>query len=338
MTLATLRIRALVLALRLPDAVIRPLVRVPGRIDGQPLDLRTRWFLTLLQVDRVAHHTLPVAQQRAEIDLVERSTAAPVRPVRITPSSLPLPGRELGLRVYTPPEVRVRPGLLYLHGGGWVTGCAEGYDALCARLALDADCVVLSLDYRLAPEHPWPAAIDDAEQAFVAIRSAAETWGVDPDRLAVGGDSAGGNLAAIVANQLGSAAVGALLLYPGVDLGGEAPSMTLFAEGFFLTRAHIRWFEDQYVPRTHREDPRVSPLHAAVLGRVPTVVVTAGLDPLRDAGRAYAARLAAEGVPVDLLEVPGLVHGFLTLDGVLPAADAANAAVAERLRALLHPV
>ncbi len=337
MTLATLRIRALVLALRLPDAVIRPLLRVPERIDGQPLDLRTRWFLTLLQLDRVEHHTLPVAQQRAEIDFVERSTAAPVRPVRITAASLPLDGRDLGLRIYRPPEERVRPGLLFLHGGGWVTGCAEGYDSFCARLALDADCVVLSLDYRLAPEAPWPAAIDDAEQAVAAVRALAGTWGLDPDRLAVGGDSAGGNLAAIVANQLGTAVVGALLIYPGVDLAGEAPSMALFAEGFFLTRAHIRWFEDQYVPRSRREDPRVSPLHAPVLGRVPTVVVTAGLDPLRDSGRAYAARLAAEGVAVDLLEVPGLVHGFLTLDGVLPAADAANAAVAARLRSLLHP-
>lgn len=334
-------ILALPLALALPPALFRPLLRVPARIDGQALDDHTRWFLTLLKLDRTDRTRSSPASQRAEIDAAERTWSRPPTGVDIRDTELDLPGRRLRLRWYRPPGAGPGPGLLYLHGGGWVTGTLEGYDGLCARLAVEGGGVVASLDYRLAPEHPFPAALDDVRAAWAWFRAHAAENGLDPSRLAVGGDSAGGNLGAVLCNLLPAEAAPALqlLLYPATDLAAEAPSRARYAEGYYLSNPHVRWFADRYLDGTGvgREDPRVSPLRAPTLGRVPALVVVAGLDPLADEGRAYAARLLGEGVPVEVLEVPGMVHGFVGLDRVLPAADAAVGELCRRLRCRWAP-
>lgn len=329
-------IRALPAVLSLPPALFRPLLRVPADIDGQALDEQTRWFLTLLKLDRTDRTRSSPASQREEIDLAERTWSRPPVGVEIRDTELPLPGRRLRLRWYRPAGAGPSPGLLYLHGGGWVTGTLEGYDGLCARLAAEGGCVVASLAYRLAPEHPFPAPLDDVREAWHWFRDHAAANGLDPTRLGVGGDSAGGNLSAVLCNLTPAEAAPAiqLLLYPATDLAAEAPSRRRYAEGYYLSTPHVHWFADRYLDGTGvgREDPRVSPLRAPHLGRVPAVVVVAGLDPLADEGRAYGARLVEEGVPVELVEVPGMVHGFVGLDRVLPAADAAVGELCRRLR------
>ncbi len=329
------RIHALVAMMKSPDAIARRIVRVPDTLDGQSLDLTTRLFLTLLKLDTVEHHLLPVATQRAEIELAERAFASSVRDVEIDWIDVPLLGRTLHLRTYAPRGAGTTGALLYIHGGGFVTGSAEAYDTFCSRMAEAAACRVFSVEYRLAPEHIFPAAVDDILDTYRWLRERAGALGFDPARLAVGGDSAGGNLSAVLCNLLRPDELPAfqLLLYPGTDMVGEAPSRIRYANGFYLTSAHVRWFYETYVPDpAMRNDPRASPLLATAFGRVRAVLVLAGLDPLVDEGRAYGVALSEAGVPVEIIEVPGMVHGFVSLDGILPAADAAVARICEAVR------
>lgn len=327
--------------MRLPAPLIGVLARVPDAVHGQPVEVYTRWFLTLLELDTTDRGTLSPDEQRDEIDHAEEAFASVPRAVAIRWVDIPLAERTLRLRVYTPGGPAVagpRPGLLYLHGGGWVTGRPEGYDPLCSRLAEDAGCVVVSLEYRLAPEHPFPAAVDDVMDTWRWLRARAATLGIDPARIAVGGDSAGGNLSAVLCNVLpaSEAPVLQVLIYPGTDMAGRAPSRDRYAEGYYLTDVLIRWFIDRYVPDVaQRSDPKVSPLRSPALGNVPALLVIAGLDPLSDEGRAYGARLTEAGVPVDTLEVPGMIHGFVSLDRILPVADAAVTELCRRVRAHL---
>jgi acetyl esterase len=209
------------------------------------------------------------------------------------------------------------PLLVYFHGGGWVEGSAATHEPSCRLLAHLAGVRVISVDYRLAPEHPYPAAADDALAAYRDARARAGELGADPARVAVGGDSAGGNLAAVVAQDLrGDPAAPAfqLLIYPGLDMTRKRPSRLRFGEGFVLTEENMTWYEDQYVPdRSLRGEPRVSPLVAPdVAGLPPAYIATALADPLRDEGEAYAERLRAAGVPVALHRHPQ-VHGFFNL-------------------------
>lgn len=329
------RIHALVAMMKSPEAIARRIVRVPDTLDGQPLDLRTRLFLTLLKLDTVEHHRLPVATQRAEIDLAERAFASPVRDVELGWIDAPLPGRTLRLRTYGPRGAGTTGALLYIHGGGFVTGSVEAYDPFCSRVAEAAGCRVFSVEYRLAPEHLFPAAVEDIVDTYRWLRGRAEALSFDPRRLGVGGDSAGGNLSTVLCNLLAADELPLfqLLLYPGTDMVSEAPSRQRYAQGYYLTSAHVRWFYETYVPDAAlRADPRASPLFATQLGHVPAVLVLAGLDPLVDEGRAYGERLAEAGVPVEVLDVPGMVHGFVSLDGILPAADAAVARICESVR------
>jgi len=235
-----------------------------------------------------------------------------------------------------------KPLLVFFHGGGFVVGDLDTHDEPCRLLCRHAGLPVLSVDYRLAPEHPFPAAVEDCCRAFVWAVEHARELGADPARIGVGGDSAGGNLAAVVAQaSLGGQGpwpAFQLLIYPTMDRGGpERPSLRQFAEGFFLTRADMEWFTLCYLGERVElhADPRASPLRASELRDLcPALIVTAGFDPLRDEGEEYAAALEAAGVPVRLLPQAGFIHGFLNMAGVSPAAHAALVSIARALRDL----
>ncbi len=262
----------------------------------------------------------------------QRARLQPPRPEVARVEDLDIPGRGgiVRARLYRPrDDGRARPLMVYFHGGGWVVGSLDGYDTTCRRLALKADCVVVSVDYRLAPENPFPAAVDDAWDATAwCVREAARLGG-DARRVVVAGDSAGGTLAAVVAlmaRDAGGPAIALqVLVYPVVDLTRETGSHARNAQGFMLTTAALRWFYDCYVPdRAQRADWRASPLlHPALAGVAPALVISAEHDPLVDEDTAYAERLRAEGVAVEHACFPGMLHPFFTLGGVID--DAARA-------------
>jgi acetyl esterase len=223
----------------------------------------------------------------------------------------------------------VKPALVYLHGGGWVIGSLDSYDATCRELAEGAGCVVVSVDYRLAPEHRYPAAPQDCFAAVKWVAANAGSLGADARRLAVGGDSAGGNLSAVVAqmarDQGGPAIRFQLLIYPVTDADFTRRSYVDNAEGYLLTTASMHWFWDHYLPeREKRAEPYACPLRAADLaGLPPAWVCTAEFDPLRDEGEAYAKRLQHAGVSTTLTRFDGLIHGFISMGLVAPRAQAA---------------
>ncbi len=244
--------------------------------------------------------------------------------------TIPGPGGPLPLRLYrglATPEIGALPALLYLHGGGWVIGDLDSHDGVCRRLANLAACRVIAVDYRLAPEHPFPAAVEDAAAALAWMAGNAAALGVDPARIAVGGDSAGGNLAAVLAimgrDGAAPASMFQLLLYPAVDLTMASDSYARVTEGPLLTAATMRYFVDHYAPETNqRLDWRASPLRAERLaGTPPALVLTVAHDPLADEGRAYAERLEVEGVRVTALHLSDQIHGLLTMGRVIAAAD-----------------
>ena len=307
-------------------------------------------------------------QARAVIDLVIKSGRPPYHQLspkdarqlfrETRPASTPAPpeigvvrnvmteGRRgsIPLRVYRPAGVAATaplPGLVYFHGGGWVIGDLETHDVLCRQLTAGAGITVVSVDYRLAPEHKFPAAIDDAWEATRWVNASAAEPGIDASRLAVGGDSAGGNLAAVVAlmaRDAGSPAVTfQVLLYPVTDLGAETRSYTDFADGYMLTRDSMRWFVAQYLDsKDQAADWRASPLRAATLaGLPPALIVTAGFDPLRDEGRTYAKRLGEAGVSVDDVCYGGMIHGFVPMGRLLDSGNRAVSHIAASLREAL---
>ena len=228
--------------------------------------------------------------------------------------------------------------MIFIHGGGFVIGDLDSHDDLCRLICRDAGVHVLSVDYRLAPEHKAPAAADDGFAAYRWAREHAAELGADPDRVAVGGDSAGGNIAAVVAQRARAEGVPQpalqLLIYPWTNPSGETRSQTLFASGYFLTKADIEWFADKYVTGASVQitDPVVSPLLADDLsGLAPALVLTGGFDPLRDEGVAYAEALRAAGVAVDLRQAGALIHGFANM---FPIGGGCAAAVADMISAL----
>jgi acetyl esterase len=232
------------------------------------------------------------------------------------------------VRVYEPLDPRGST-LIYLHGGGWVVGDVETHDPLCRRVANATGARVVSVDYRLAPEHPFPASLDDAEDVLHWL------WTEDPGRpLGVAGDSAGASLAAGLAlrardKQIPLAAQ--LMLYPATDPAMTSPSITQNGEGYFLTRRDMAWFYQQYLPAAPASASEADLAHAHVAGVAPAIVATAEFDPLRDEGTAYAVRLADAGVPTHYVPGPGLIHGFAAFLGVVDAADATVATILGRL-------
>jgi acetyl esterase len=252
---------------------------------------------------------------------------------------VPTPDGDVLVRVYTPAAAVGAPAplLMWFHGGGWVIGDLETADGTCRALANRSGAVVVSVDYRLAPEHPFPAAADDALEAVLWAVEQAEVLGVDPTKVAVGGDSAGGNLAAVVAqrcrDEFGPALAFQLLVYPVTDLTLSHPSMEENAEGYFLTRDTMVWFRSCYVGERDPRDPKVSPLFAQDLsGLPPALVITAEYDPLRDEGEAYAARLREAGVHAVVHRYEGQIHGFLSLVGLIDDAAGALERAAAALR------
>jgi len=240
------------------------------------------------------------------------------------------------LRLYRPSSRDTLPALIFFHGGGWVVGDLDTHDVICRQIAAQGGMIVIAVDYRLAPEHPFPAAIDDAWAATRWVASHATDLRVDASRLAVGGDSAGGGLAAVVAllarDAGGPALKQQVLIYPVTDLGVEE-RLPDDAAGYMLTRDLMRWYAAQYAPtRESRIDWRASPLRVPSVERVPpTLLITAGIDPLRAEGEAYARRLEEAGVAVDSICLGGMVHGFLTMGGRIDTANRTVSIVAATL-------
>jgi acetyl esterase len=283
---------------------------------------------------------LPVPEARAAIAALAAASGEPEPVARVENRSIPGPQGDIPVRIYTPDAPAPLPVLVFFHGGGWVICSLDTHDGLCRQLANAARCLVVSVDYRLAPEHAFPAAAEDAYTAVRWVATNAAALGADPERVAVGGDSAGGNLAAVVSlmarDRGGPRLVHQLLVYPVVDAPGEEhASYRDNAEGYFLTAAMMRWFWSHYHrDDVGRRDPYACPLRTPDLRHLPpALVMTAEFDPLRDEGEAYAARLREAGVPVTLSRYDGMIHGFFGMTGLLDQARTAVAEAAAALRA-----
>jgi acetyl esterase len=310
-----------------------------------PLDRRAERLLAMLAATQGhpdAFET-PSARRAALSALAgmadDATTEADVRDLRC-----PGPGGPVSLRLYTPPQTAgaVAPGLAFFHGGGWVAGDLETHDGLCRRLARAASCRVIAVNYRLAPEHPFPAALEDCVAATHWIAAQAEALGLDAARLAVGGDSVGGGLAAAVAlaarDAGGPHLVAQVLICPILDVGHAAGTRAELADGYFISRAAFARDLAAYLPPGGRlDDPRLSPSHAADLGRLPPAILhTAEFDPFRDEGEAYAERLRAAGAETQTTRHSGQIHYFYAMARAIPAAHDAAAQIGTQLKDLFE--
>ena len=309
------------------------------------MDTRTRLLTPRMQglLERIQRarrqplHALSPMQARAAYDAAAEVLDLPRAPLRrVLDFNLPaLDGTPLRARLYCDRDAAV-PVLLYLHGGGFVIGSLDTHDSLCRQLALRSGAAVVALDYRLAPEHRFPTAVDDAWAALCWLHAHAATLGLDGSCPAIGGDSAGGTLAAVCAlraRDQGLPLALQLLITPGTSAYGDTASRRLYANGFLLDAATIDWFFDHYIDRRHRADWRFAPLqHDALEGVAPACVILAECDPLVDEGLAYADRLRAAGVPVTLELVRGVTHDFIKMGRVLKEAGAAQQAAAEAMK------
>jgi len=284
--------------------------------------------------------SLPVEQARSAAREGLTPWEGPKQPVARTQDlRIPGPEGEIPVRVFTPEGPGPFPGLVYFHGGGWVLCDLETHDRVCRAIARQAGAVVVAVDYRLAPEHKFPAAVVDGYAATGWVAANAERLGIDARRVAVGGDSAGGSLSAVIALKCRDAGGPALalqvLVYPVTNLASfDTPSYTEFAEGHFLTRAEMEWFRGHYLAKPEEGlSPDASPLLAQDLrGLPPALVITAECDPLRDEGEAYARRLAEAGVQVTCTRYSGMIHPFFSLPGGLEGGRRAIEQVAAAVR------
>jgi acetyl esterase len=322
----------------LPGPVQRALAGRRITVDGQTLATDTQLMLRLEKLAREPEvASLPVPQGRRAL-LRQTTIAGGAQPIGAVRD---LPVGERRGRLFVPTDAPpTGPLLVFFHGGGWVYGDLDSHDAVCRFLAERGGVRVLSVDYRLAPEDPFPAAYDDAVAAYRWVTEHPDALGADPARLAVGGDSAGGTLAAttaVVAAREGLPLAFQLLIYPGTDMTTVTTSRRLFERGFYLTGEFMDLAKALYLPDQARwSDPEASPLLGDVpTGLAPAYVATAGFDPLRDEGEAYARKLADAGVDVELRRFPDQIHGFINVVGVRGTARAATAEVAARLGASL---
>jgi acetyl esterase len=324
----------------LPEPVRRLLAGPPLRIDGQELDLDAQLAIRLKNASGSDVFAGSAEEARAKYDEAPRLIGYE-SPVPVATREIVIPAEHGGIPVtlYSPADVPDPSGLLvYYHGGGFSVGSRISHDPVAQYLASHAGVRVLSVEYRRAPEHPFPAAVDDAIAAFEYVHRHATELGADSDRIAVGGDSAGGNLAAVTAQQAvrrgGAVPAFQLLMYLPTDLGTRLPSRDLFAEGSTFTDENYRWALANYVPpETDLTDPRLSPLYGDVTGLPPAYIASAGFDPIRDDSVAYADKLRAAGIPVVLSRQPDLPHAYLNFVGLGGrfAEAAAEAAGALRL-------
>jgi acetyl esterase/lipase len=330
-----LEFRAAQLLCALPAQLqVRLSGKPPVSLDGDTLAPDLQLSLAVLERRRLPPpETLPPEEARAErrrLAAVYAGRVAEVGAVR--GRQIETETARLSARHYAPPgDGEAAPLLVYYHGGGFTYGDLETHDSVCRLLCAHAGVHVLAIDYRLAPEHPFPAAVEDARAALRWAVEHAEELGADTALVGIGGDSAGGNLAAVTAQLAasdgGPAPVLQLLIYPVVDLTRQTGrSRELFGDGFLLTTSEMDWFDDNYLGRAREaaRDARVSPIYAKDLsGLAPAIVVTAAFDPLRDEGEAYAEAMRAAGTPVVLRRFPGFIHAFINLTGVsAPCRDA----------------
>lgn len=257
-------------------------------------------------------------------------------------SQIKLDERTLPIRIYRSKN-KVQPTLVFYHGGGWVVGSIDSHDAICREIANLADCTVISVDYRLAPEHKFPAAVEDAYDSFQWISANAEALGIEPNKIAIGGDSAGGNLATVVCllaeERQGQKPVFQLLLYPSTGyIGDEPASLRENAEGYLLTKRLMNWFRGHYYrTEADRLNPYASPVHSELLHTLPpAAILTAEYDPLRDEAKAYAEQIKREGVDVFVKNYEGLIHGFAGFTAEVEEAYQAVAEGAAQLRQALY--
>jgi acetyl esterase len=303
-----------------------------------PLDPQVQTFLgRMRELGIPGIGELPPHQARAVQDDAAATVFGPVPDVSWEDRSVPGPAGAIPVRVYRPGDDPAPPVLVYFHGGGWVLGSLNTHHGVCASLADLSGCVVCSVDYRMAPEHRFPAAVEDAWAATTWLAEHASEVGGRAGALAVGGDSAGGNLAAVCAlraRDTGLRLALQLLVYPVADADLDTSTYREFAEGYYLTAYSMRWFWDHYLPEGDRFHPDASPLRADDLaGTAPAFVLTAEFDPLRDEGETYARRLEKAGVPVTLRRYDGMIHGFYRMPAVIDDANEALAETAAALRA-----
>jgi acetyl esterase len=282
----------------------------------------------------VGNTCLDAEEARATLRAAPKLPMPDVELASLEDRTIPGPGGDIPVRISTPVDASDAV-ITYLHGGGWVVGDLDTHDRTTQRLARDTGAVVVSVDYRLAPEHPFPAAADDA---FAAAQWSVATYA--PARHVVAGDSAGGNLAAAVSqmarDRSGPPIDHQLLVYPVIDGAMDTESYDVNGTDYFLTRTKMAWFWDQYCPGDERHEPYASPIRCGDLtGLAPATVLTGEFDPLRDEGEAYAEALRAAGVPTESMRAPGLFHGFFGLDELLPDAQPAWQWTVERIRAAI---
>jgi acetyl esterase len=324
-----------------PSVTIALLHNGPMPLDPQVMAMRAE----LAKADARPLYTMTLAQARAEdLRSIQEAGGTPEPVADVVDSHLPGPDGPLPIRIYRPSAERPLPALIYFFGGGWTLGAIETSDGVCRALTNAVSCVTITVGYRLAPEHRFPAAVHDCYAATAWIAEHAAELGVDPDRLAVGGDSAGGNLAAAVTllarDHGGPELAHQLLVYPNTDLLADTRSLRESVDPLLFNRYSTEWYRKHYLADpADGLNPLVSPLRATDhSGLPPATVITAEYDPLRDEGEAYADRLRDAGVPVEHVRYPGMVHGFFTMSGVLDAARDAIALAAGRLRAAFAEV
>jgi acetyl esterase len=301
-------------------------------------------FKAFQEAGRPPYETVTPSEAR-QLYLAGRVVSNPEPPAleSAEPLAIPAPHGSIPARIYTPKNPRqtdgLAPALVFFHGGGWVIGDLDSHDVVCRKLADEGRLIVISVDYRLAPEHKFPAAVDDSIAATKWIAGNARQLGIDASRLIVGGDSAGGNLAAVVAiaarDGNGPAIAGQVLIYPATDFAMTHPSHSEPETSILLTHSVIKWFRDHYLNgAADVHDWRASPARAKTLiGLPPAYVLTAGADPLRDEGDEYAARLKEAGVAVTYRHFPGQFHGFFTMGKLLQQANVAASEIGAWLRA-----
>lgn len=304
-----------------------------------PLDPDSQAFLNLLQAANLPpYEESTVAQARERMNAVSM-LELPAEPVTLVQDRT-ISGRSgpIPIRIYSPTIGTPLPTLLYFHGGGWVVGSLDSHDRLCRALANASGFHVISVDYRLAPEHKYPAAVEDAEAAYLYIREHAHEFDVAETQIYVGGDSAGGNLSAVICQRTldGGKPVpaGQVLIYPATGYHRETASKKEFASGFLLTAGAMDWFSGHYLAeRAQLRDPSVSPYFAKdTTGLPPTFVLTAEYDPLRDEAEAYAVKLKESGVAVHFRRYDGMIHGFLQMSAMIKAARTAILEIADWLK------
>lgn len=308
-----------------------------------PLDPQVRKMLDDMKALGIKpNHQLTVQEARENmLARVSSYAGEPIEVATVEDRFIPGPGGELMIRLYRPDRAGTLPALIYFHGGGWVIGSVETHDHVCRALANDAGCLVASVEYRRAPEHKFPAALEDAYAATEWLLANAGELGVDPARVAIGGDSAGANLATAVClkarDEGGPRLAFQVLWYPVTDYNFDTPSYLENAEGLQLWRQDMIWFWNLYLPDPSAADnPLASVLRAPDLsGLPPALIITAEYDPLRDEGESYGARLRDAGVQVELLRYEGMIHGFISRAAILDMGKHALALTSEALRKAL---